>query len=164
MRTSTSRTSPSNPATGSLLCVLIVLTLGFHQFLLNPCSSLSISSLESRGWNGASPLRQCVRSLMPFRRYSATCCTSRVLRVSSSCPLAKPRLYSRDIGVLRTFKAEAICSAKMPKITKAAPTHQSTLQGMWGKKDKEVAERAKVIPDEKENGMDVDDSNSEKGE
>lgn len=52
----------------------------------------------------------------------------------------------------------------MPKITKAAPTHQSTLQGMWGKKDKEVAERAKVIPDEKENGMDVDDSNSEKGE
>lgn len=36
---------------------------------------------------------------------------------------------------------------------------------MWGKKkDKEVAEPAKVVPDEKENNMDVDGANVEKGE
>lgn len=91
---------------------------------------------------------------------------SRVLRVS--CSLTKPRIYSRKIGILgipTVFKAQAICSAKMPKSTKAAPTHQSTLQGMWGKKkDKEVAEPAKVVPDEKENNMDVDGANVEKGE
>ena len=52
----------------------------------------------------------------------------------------------------------------MPKSTKAAPTHQSTLQGMWGKKDKEATEPAKVIPDERKINMDVDGSSAEKGE
>ena len=110
-----------------------------------------------------SPPDQALADHLPFSAYDMLC-HSRVFRVSS---LTRPRLYSRDIGVLdnpTTFKAKAIRSAKMPKSTKAAPTHQSTLQGMWGKKDKEATEPAKVIPDERKINMDVDGSSAEKGE